>query len=224
MLIGSSEGFHAGRFATLRLDRPASVVYASLEESASQHNYAGLASRSSACHQSDDQGPTGAGGRGGGKLTTCSARGARRDGSQVKVELASCVHCQQDFGLGRVSYTNGRASAQPANARTARVVQKGGPSDPAAWARLTGTEVIQKGWYFACQQNQQADLAITGSARDAWQAAIDNMLPVTGSASISFGGSEVRQALGADGSDTQLLILDMGAKPRPMLHFWLCEG
>ena len=104
------------------------------------------------------------------------------------------------------------------------VHQAEGPSDPLRWARIPETTVAQQGWYYACQQNQQVDLTVNGSPDAAWQAALDNLLPVSRAAAISYRGSEVREAFGADGSDTQVLVLDMGATPDPVLHVWGCEG
>jgi hypothetical protein len=212
-----------GRLAYLQLRRSAQAVWTDLVASAARANYSGLASASQACTSSADPGPDGAGGREGGTVTTCSGQGSRPDGSEIDVALASCHGCAKDFRLGRVRSADAQTAVRP-RVRSLSVHQAEGPSDPLRWARIPETAVAQQGWYYACQQNQQVDLTVSGSPDAAWQAALDNMLPVSRAAAISDRGSEVREAFGADGSDTQVLVLDMGATPDPVLHVWGCEG
>lgn len=223
-LIGDPSGeFHDGRVASLRLDQSARPVYGRLSAAATRHGYSGLPPASSACHDSRDRGPAGAGGRDGGRLTTCSGRGARADGTNLEVELASCDRCEEDFRLGRVATTSDRPSPAPDGAHPIDVTQQPGPSDPAAWAEIPGTTVIQEGWYYACQGNLQVDLKVTGNPEAAWRAALAAMGAVDAAAAVTYRGGEVRQAsTGLDGT-YEVVVLDLGAEPDPVLHFWTCE-
>lgn len=223
LITDSSGEFHKGSVTSLKLDRSARSVYATVLASAKRHGYSDMAPVSSACRESQEQGPSGAGGDSSGRLTTCAGRGARSDGIRLEVELSSCDQCKDDFRLGRVAFRKDQPSAVPPGAHGIDVVKVEGPSNPASWGRVPGTAVLQEGWYYACQANHQVDLTITGSPEAAWRGALNAMGSVEGAASIPYRGAEVRQASSALDGAYQVLVLDMGANPDPMLHFWTCE-
>jgi len=204
--------------ANLAVDGSASAVYSRIRAQAAEAGLPGLPPASTACSASADPGPTGMGTRSGGRLTTCGGSGgpgtiAGVGGPVIRVEVARCERCRPETGVGRITYEAGPGTRAPGRVKKLVDAQTVGPSDPRAWLRLPETTVLRSGWYYSCQQNQLVALAVTGKPSKVWRTALDNSLTVRGVASTKVAGREVRQAVTFDGSDTQQVTMDLGARP-----------